>query len=292
MQVGAAPAQPLLWRIEGEPDSYLFGTVHIYDPRLADLHPLVVEAMVRSDGYFAEVDLGPETMGALMRYMSEPTEERVVRLLPEATRQRAQAELDRIRPGLSLDNFRGFRIWAFAVTLLTLEQQLRYPGGEALDLQLFQMAQQMGLATGGLETIEEQLRLFDSLSTEDWVRLLDDTLTFMEQQRASGRAWSEDLVQAYLSGDSAQVASFLNVVGSQTTEPELQARFMKLLIEDRDALLAARMMEKLEKGRGLGFFFAMGAAHLDPDKGVVAYLRQAGYTVERVEVPAETSVAP
>ena len=40
---------PYLWRIEGETPSYLFGTIHLPDPRVTTFHPEVVKAIRGAD---------------------------------------------------------------------------------------------------------------------------------------------------------------------------------------------------------------------------------------------------
>ena len=63
LQVGAVAAQPearftkgLLWRVskEGTAPSYVFGTIHVPDPRVLDLPDPVSMALARSRRYYME----------------------------------------------------------------------------------------------------------------------------------------------------------------------------------------------------------------------------------------------
>ena len=53
---------PFLWEIGGESKSYLFGTVHLPDPRLTRLPGSVNRAFETSDAVFTEIALDPSSM--------------------------------------------------------------------------------------------------------------------------------------------------------------------------------------------------------------------------------------
>ncbi len=62
---GAPPAQKfsrgLLWRVSqpGVAPSYVFGTIHLADPRVLELPEPVTRALARSKHYYMESYLGP-----------------------------------------------------------------------------------------------------------------------------------------------------------------------------------------------------------------------------------------
>ena len=62
------PVKPALWKIEGkglEKPSYLFGSIHLGDPRVTTLHPDAEKAFVASDHFYAEIDLDPAKQMAI-----------------------------------------------------------------------------------------------------------------------------------------------------------------------------------------------------------------------------------
>src|ERR671927_413740 len=67
-----APAQvratdkPFLWRIDGPVPSYLYGTVHVPDPRVLELPEVVRKAFDASDVFNAEIPLDPETQAGML----------------------------------------------------------------------------------------------------------------------------------------------------------------------------------------------------------------------------------
>src|ERR1051325_3410775 len=61
-----ATEKPFLWRIEGPVPSYLYGTVHVPDPRVLELPEVVRRALNASDVFNAEIPLDAATQGALL----------------------------------------------------------------------------------------------------------------------------------------------------------------------------------------------------------------------------------
>ena len=171
----AAPAcryaKGLLWQVEraGSAPSFLFGTIHIADPRVTNLPPAVqqrfdgaksftmeaiidmtalthmLQAMLFDDSHSLENTVGAERYAEIQRLY--------------AKRQLPVQSLNRIKP------------WAVDMQLSTPPQT-----GVALDLVLQQRATQQGKPTHGLETIQEQIATFDELPMKTQVAILDNTL--------------------------------------------------------------------------------------------------------------------
>src|SRR5215471_17859297 len=67
-----ATEKPFLWRIEGTPPSYLYGTVHVPDPRVLELPEVVRKAFDASDVFNAEIPLDAATQAGLMKKIVLP----------------------------------------------------------------------------------------------------------------------------------------------------------------------------------------------------------------------------
>src|ERR1700675_4439038 len=61
-----ATEKPFLWRIEGPVPSYLYGTVHVPDPRVLELPEVVRRAFDASDVFNAEIPLDAATQAGLL----------------------------------------------------------------------------------------------------------------------------------------------------------------------------------------------------------------------------------
>ena len=173
------------------------------------------------------------------------------------------------------------KIWALAVTISLIEEQLKNPAAMPLDAVLFTKAQGAGKEVGGLETLEEQAGVFEGFSKDEQVVMLKATLDDMERARKDGRSPIEELRKAYLSGDLQSLDKTLND-WMENFDPKLLARFMDALLAKRNIVMAERIGAKLKAAPGKSQFFAVGAGHLIGDGGVLKLLEKQGLKVTRV----------
>lgn len=277
----AVVKSPLLWRIDGKVPVYLFGTIHIPDPRATTLHPSVEQAFADSDMVLTELKMDMDTMTAASKAMLLPDKQSLSALLGAGQRQQLETELKAIKPQLKLVLFDRLKPWALATQLVLLPLQQKYPGVPTLDQQLAQRAEQLGKQTEGLEKLDEQLGIFDSLSQADQLSFLQDAIDGVAEARRTGNNLVELLVDAWLSGDESRVAALLDEF--QGSNNELNARLAKALIDDRNQTMSQRLHARIKAKPNTRYFVAIGAAHLIGDKSVVALLRRQGYTVTRIQ---------
>jgi uncharacterized protein YbaP (TraB family) len=285
----AAPASgrtaPLLWRIEGRTNSWLFGTIHLNDPAVAHLAPPVAAAIAQSDAVFCEVKMDPVSlMNAALRMFSDgrPLSE----TLPADLQQAVNAELQRVSPALSLAAFDQMHAWALAMTLSVLEDQMKHAGRKPLDLLIYESAVEQRKEAGGLETIEEQLGAMEKFTPAEQIAMLRATLEGLAEARRQGRSPIRELRDAYLTGDLAVIHQTMNEWMAMTKDKKLERRFLDNLLHERNRLMTDRILEKLKAAPARAHFFAVGAAHLYGDDGLIAQIQKAGYTVGRASTPA------
>ena len=157
--------------------------------------------------------------------------------------------------------------WAVATTLsMPLPET-----GMVLDLKLFQAAEQAGKQLHGLETIREQLDVFETMPESDQVVLLKDAVDNLEviddMNAALLSAWKRrDLAAMMAISDDAM----------QSGDQRIARDFEQRLIIDRNRLMAERIEPHLERG---GAFIAVGALHLPGDDGLLNLLERRGYTL-------------
>jgi uncharacterized protein YbaP (TraB family) len=197
------------------------------------------------------------------------------------------ADLEReartINPDVTLDVMNRLQPWAAAALLLELEDQRKYPDASALDTILFERGTAAGKETGGIETLDEQLAVFDKFSTAEQVAMVKDTIRQLRAFRAQRRSPSDYFAQLYLAGDLDQLVTELNKLDASGDDPKLTAKFMDLLLYRRNATMAARIIQRLREHPDTSCFFAIGAAHLQGDKGLLASLKKAGFRLTRVQ---------
>ena len=260
----------LLWEVskaDAEP-VYLFGTIHSEDPAVLQLAQPVQQAFESSQIVVLEMLLDMEAMlysstAMLMmdgRSLSEVIGAPLFRQVSVAIRSRGIPEpvLERMKP------------WAAAVTLSMPVQET----GQVLDAVLYQDALQQNKAVYGLETVQEQLNVFESLSEEDQVALLKDAV----ENFPAIDAMHAELLAAYKQRDLGGLMA-LNETSMKTGDQRLAEEFQRSLIVDRNHRMAERMREYLQQGSA---FVAVGALHLPGEEGLLNLLEQQGYTVRRL----------
>ena len=275
-----AVQSPLLWRIEGETPAYLFGTIHIPDPRVTTLHPEVEQAFTGAEVVITELKMDMSTMTTAAQAMLLPAPQKLSTMLDTGQRAQLESELKAISPQLKLALFERLKPWALATQLALLPMQMKHPGVPALDLQLAQRAEAAGKRNEGLEQVQEQLGIFDGLNQAEQLALMQETLDGLAKARRTGKNIVELLTEAYLSGEEAKVEALLKEFQGENTA--LNQRLTKALIDDRNRTMSERIITKLKAQPKTRYFVAVGAAHLTGPTSIVAQLRQQGYTVTRI----------
>ena len=178
-------AHPFLWKATGEHEFYLFGTIHLPDPRVTNISDEVNQALKESTSFYAELNLSESNTMMIKQSMWLPEKKTLHDYLSVELEEQIENYLKDINPDLNLEFFVKQKIWVLAITLTVIEQQLKFPGQAALDAALFERAEKIGLTTGGLETVEEQLSVFESMSEKQQIEFLRDTVEFMELDKKS-----------------------------------------------------------------------------------------------------------
>ncbi len=280
------PAAPFLWKITSPgatAPSYVFGTIHLPRPSVARIPDSVAPAFESADAVYTEIPMDMGTLLEMSTALFLPDGKKLEDVIPADLYQAALKELNAINPNLPLAPRDRMKVWAFTVSLATLEDELKHPGVIPLDMLLFQKAAMAGKETGGLETPAEQMAIFEDISPEDQITLLRETLAQVTSARESGINLADQLVESYLSGDLDRLEADMAAMEELAGDTELNSRLMDRLLDQRNLLMAERMVEKIKADPAKTYFFAVGAAHFYGDTGLVALLEAAGFTLTRFQ---------
>lgn len=244
---------------------WVFGTIHSEDPRVIDLPPPVADAFGSSRAVVLEVVPDAQAIIQSMVRMVYTDGRSLESVVGPALFREAVAAAGEL--GMPEAAIKDFKPWAL-VTLLSVP-----PGstGEVLDLRLYRQAAEAGKRVLGLETIDEQLAVFEGLSEGDQVTLLRETL----EVRANLPAVFERLLLAYLDRDLDRLQT-LSDQYLRGGDAALAERFRVAALDVRNARMAERMVPLIDEG---GCFIAVGALHLPGDGGVLERLQRQGFTV-------------
>jgi uncharacterized protein YbaP (TraB family) len=274
----------LLWKIEkgAAAPSFLFGTMHVTDPRVTSLPPEAAQAFDEAGTLVIETTDVLE-QSSMMEIMAKRPDlmmftdaTTLASLLSPEDRTLVEAALS--ARGIPLGSVTKMKPWVLAalVSLPACELARKAAGEPVLDLKLAQDAKAAGKPVTGLETAVSQMEAMNALPMEFHLQGLVETL------KLGGRIDDviETMVRLYVAGDVATIWPLI-----QTVLPEADgdaggyAEFERTLVTARNHVMASEATPFLDRG---SVFVAVGALHLPGPEGVVALLRKAGYTVTAV----------
>jgi uncharacterized protein len=270
----------LLWKIEGaQKPSYLFGTIHLSDPRVTALAPEVKKALDGSDRLAVEIaDLSREAMAAAFARHAMVKEGGTIDDLPVETQDAVKAALSaRGMPGEIAGHLQQwFLVLALALPPCAMREMATQNPDAVLDASLIKSASDAKKEVIGLETTEEQITIFKSIDKE----LLRRGLILTPRTEPIVEDLLETMTEAYVARRVALMEHVLpTLAGLSPQEAEDAASFQRALVDGRNVNMAERSKPELDEG---GIFIAVGAGHLPGRNGLVELYRKAGFTVTRV----------
>jgi uncharacterized protein YbaP (TraB family) len=273
----------LLWRVEkaGRPVSWLFGTMHMSDPRVTALPPAAEAAFASAATLVIETTdvLDQSKMAAAMMTRPELLMFTDGGSLPDllSGEDRALVEAGLEARGIGLGAVRKMKPWIIAamVSVPACELARKAAGEPVLDLLLAKRAAERGMPVKGLESMIDQLEAMASLPIEFHIEGLVETLKLGDRVDDV----METMLALYVAGDIATVWPFFKAVlpsGSGAEDEATFAAFQEAMIVSRNRTMADEAQPFLDAG---GAFVAVGALHLPGETGLVALLRERGYAV-------------
>ena len=256
---------------------------------MTNLPPAVEQAFKSSAAVFTEIPMDAALQIGMMSKMMLPGDQNLSEVLGPELYARLSGTIQRALPkdspgplGAAMTAMLArMKPWA-AMMQLTMIEFLpdMMAGSKPLDTMLFDRAKSEGKETGGLETIDEQLAVFEVLTMDEQVRMLRLTLDTMDEAHKAGNSASRELIDGYLTGDLDKLAAMSN--DSMKGEAELQKKFMARALDDRNQVMVDRLLVKRAERPTKTCFFAVGTLHYAGEEGIVALLQKKGIKVTRV----------
>jgi len=281
------PVRPLLWKIEGnglEKPSYLFGTIHVSTPAIANLHPAAEKAFVASEAVYTEIPMDADSQLKMVPLLMRKDGKTLSESIGKDLTAQLNAELKLINPQLDATPFQPMQTWAITMALPLLKYQLM--GAKAVDQVISERAIKEGKETRAIETVEGQMGVLGGFKEEENIIILKETLRQLKEDRAKGIDTIEVMLGAYAAGDDGSLEKEIdrmNQTVAESEHKELGERFIKKLFEDRNLSMAATIGEFLAKEGGKVHFFAAGAGHFIGKDNIRDHLAKKGYRITRIE---------
>ncbi|WP_347922071.1 TraB/GumN family protein [Pontimicrobium sp. SW4] len=259
-----------LWKISGnglEKPSYLFGTIHITCD--ATLDDDVKKALDETTQLVLELDMDDPTMQTkLMKgmYMKDG------KTLKDYVSVEEYAAIDSLftnQAGMSISMMQNIK--PFFLTSMLYPKMIDCPM-QSYEIELMKVAKEQNEEVNGLETIEDQLQVFDTIPYEDQVI---DLIRMAKDNLAYDKATFSKLLDIYEKEDISAMLEMIDDDKNQTI-----AKHQDVLLKNRNNNWIPRI-EEYSKEQST--FFGVGAGHLAGENGVIMLLRKAGYTIVPVK---------
>lgn len=266
---GQTAKKSLLYKITGNglaKESYLFGTIHISCD--ATLPKKVLTALDKTEQLCLELDMDDPNMQTEMvsnmmmkdgiTIESMMTKEDFILVNDFFTKQ----------SGFSLKMMNTIKPFALSAMLypkmLDCEMQ-------SFETELMNVSKSQNEEIIGLESIAEQLAVFDSIPYQSQV---DELVKSAKSDLSKDKKELQEMLDLYKTEDLEVLLKY-----TENSDKILTSGFMDDLLYKRNKNWIERI-EKIAKKKPT--FFGVGAAHLGGEKGVINLLRKKGYKVEAV----------
>lgn len=261
----------LLWEISGnglKQPSYVFGTVHMICREDFIFPDVLREKFVNANEVFLELDMDdPNMIMKMMSLLQLPKGQTIIKLFGDSAFKSFDSSYKKIT-GSSASTFNGLK--PFMLMSILTEKMLPCSSKESYEQNFITLAAKYNKDIKGLETIEDQVAVFDSIPDSVEVANLKEMVINFDKQVNEFKK----LVAVYKTQD---IDSLFNI--TQTGVKDLEAE--SELLTKRNSKWIPVMKTNMQK---TSCFFAVGAAHLGGNIGVLALLRKEGYKVKPVKL--------
>jgi uncharacterized protein YbaP (TraB family) len=267
-QQAQAQTKGLLWQITGKnitQPTYLYGTIHLFDTSMYRLPQPVMAKLAQTKQVYFELDFSKLNPMELMGYaFVKDTAQRLDKLLDTASLHKLQ----RLIKTVPMMQMLGDNVYRFKPLFLTT---LLINNGKAvtIDMEMFKRAQELKDSVGGLETVAEQMQALDVIPVTTQAKMMQDMLRSYTNADDAIKKLTEIYVKQ-------NIGTLLEEMNDNTP---MDAAFNEALLIKRNAVMADRI-DKLTGKRST--MIAVGAGHLGGPKGLIALLKQKGYTLRSV----------
>jgi uncharacterized protein YbaP (TraB family) len=257
-----------LWELHGKHNTvYLLGSIHVLRPSDYPLAAPVLAAYGGARSVLMEINLSDTDSAEAQQEMLASAQLPEGRTLPEVlgARRYARAETLARQLGVELSTFDQFAPWFVAEAISQLQlAQLGFDAQSGVEMYFLGRAQADGKKIAGLETVHDQIALFEAMSMDAQA---DYLLSSLEDAHDLPRQ-VDDMVGAWKRGDSGW----------------FESRLRKDLGEDPalyQSMLAGRNRKWIPKIEALlnddkDYLVIVGTAHLVGPDSVIALLKKDG----------------
>ena len=267
-----------LWEVSSDTNTvYILGSVHV---ATADIYPLaeaIENAYEVADYLVVEIDTNAVSTSEMTTLLMEkgmyPSGESLRDNVSDDLYSRLSQRLRELDSrGLLLSSMNLFEPWVVATTITELDyMELDYEVEYGIETHFLDKAEADGKDILELESAEFQLDIFDSMSYELQIIMLEDAVDNPVTEDVM-----EALFEAWSTGDTIKMEQ---MVFEGIEEDENYRIFSNIIIDERNFQMVDKIEQYLQDDETC--FVVVGAGHLVGENGIINLLDSKGYTVQQ-----------
>ena len=267
-------ADPAAWRVGGaDGQIWILGSVHYLRQQDYPLPQIVDELYELADTLVMELDLDDLDPAAMQGSFASagvlPATTTLRSILDPETYSRTESLATNL--GMPMTLLERLEPWLVSLTLTDLTMvRLGFQASQGLEQYLVRRATDDRKEILGLESIEDQIGIFDTLSFEDQAVLLSQSV----EDLADPEEYMDGMLDAWRAGSLEELAEQFSE--DFANSPALE----DALVASRNARWVTQIDEMLDDGQR--YLIVVGALHLVGDDSVVRMLQARGIEVSPV----------
>lgn len=260
----------LLWKISGnglKQDSYLFGTIHITCD--ANLDENTIKALSVTKQLYLELDMDDKSMQMqMMKHMMMKDGVKLSTLL-NAEDLKIVDDFLKKNMNMSVKMFDSFK--PFIITTMLYPKMIDC-SFQSVESELMKVSKEQNEEVFGLESVEEQMKVFDNISYQVQA---EELLKMAKSDLSKDKEEMKKMMTIYQNKDIEGMLKMMD-----DSDNKITSENQEVLLNNRNKNWIPLMMKIMSENPT---FFGVGAGHLAGDEGVIKLLRKQGYKVEAVK---------
>lgn len=253
----------LLWEISGkgiEKSSYLYGTIHMICENDFFMKEKVIKAFEKTSKLALEINITDANEINYMQKSLMGTTPLTKTLTPSQAKE--LNEILEKTAGMTLNQVNNYTM-ATVMGLITIKS-FGCANIKSYEMEFIAKAKATNMKVIGLEKAKEQLDFLNNAYTNQEMISMLKEMTNEETKKDVEYYKQEDISNIYINGTDKKV---------------MNEKIKSFMLDKRNNNWFVTMPEIMQKEP---VFFAIGAAHLSGERGIINLLRKAGYTVKPI----------